>query len=334
MITVVFSVYNTGRFLPKAMDSMIAQTTDDFEIIIVDDGSNDGSEKICDEQAERRPGTRVIHKPNGGLSSGRNTGIDNARGEYIIFPDPDDWVEPDYLEKLLDLEKETGADLAVCGHYDHINGGIRTWNAGASPEVLEKEAALEKLMLPSSYCGYAWNKLYHMDVIRENGLRFDEEAGMLQDLLFAVEYFMHCDRVTYDPVPLYHYNHDSGGVTASYSPLTPRKLTYALTYRKIIELTQETRPKIAEMAGATLCHLSLQYIYIYYRTGMKDQKVLDFLVGKCREFMDDYRASEAYTERDKLFCGIALSSPRTYYLLTHLKKVVVNNILTPASKGR
>ncbi len=324
MITVVLSVYNTGRFLPKAMNSLLAQTCQDFELLIVDDGSNDGSEDICEKQAARRPGTRVFHKENGGLSSARNFGIDHARGEYIIFPDPDDWVEPKYLETLLDIQSRCGADLAVCGHFDHIDGRIRVWNEGASAQVLTQEQALDLLMRPSSYCGYAWNKLYHMDVIREKGLRFDTELGMVQDLHFAVRYFMSCRKVAYDPVPLYHYNHDSGGVTASYSPLTKRKLSCFLTYRKIAELTEKSHPHIADLARASLCHMSLQYIYIYYRTHMRDNKVLGELRDNYIHYGPAYLSSDAYTRRDKLFSSWVKVSPRVYYLLTHAKKIYVN----------
>ena len=326
MISVVFSVYNTGKYLPKAMDAMLRQTYTDFEILIVDDGSTDGSSETCEQQAARRPGTRVIHKENGGLSSARNAGMAEARGEFVIFPDPDDWVEPDYLEKLVSIREKSGADLSVCGHFDHIDGKIRVWNKGAVPAVLNQEEALERLMRPDSYCGYAWNKLYRLDRIREHSLLFDRELGMVQDLHFAVRYFLLCGSVAYDPVPLYHYNHDSGGVTASYSPLTPRKLSCFLTYRKIAEMTAETHPKVAALAYSSLCHMSLQYIYIYFRTHMKDPAVLAALRQNVREYGAYYRASDAYTPRDKRFMDIAPAAPKLYYVLTHAKKVILNRL--------
>ena len=331
MISVCFSVYNTGKYLPKAMDAMLAQTYPDYEIIIVDDGSTDGSGDICEQQAARRPGTRVFHKENGGLSSARNYAIDHALGDYIIFPDPDDWVEPDYLERLAGILEASGADLSVCGHYDHIDGRRRTWNEKAKSEVLDQEQALERLMRPDSYCGYAWNKLYDLRLIRENGLRFDVALGMVQDLHFAVRYFLLISRVAYDPVPLYHYNHDSGGVTASYSPLTPRKLSCFETYRRIAALTEDSHPHIAAMARSSLCHMSLQYIYIYYRTRMKDGRILRQLEQNYLENRSFYLASDAYTRRDKMFSSAVPFSTRLYYLLTHAKKVYFNHF---APKGR
>lgn len=327
MITVVVSVYNTGKYLPKAMDCLLAQTCQDYEIILVDDGSTDGSSDTCDQQAARGENTRVFHKENGGLSSARNFGIEHARGEYIIFPDPDDWVENNYLEKLLEIRERHHADLSVCSHFDHIDGKVRVWNKEARETVLDTEQALEKLLRPDAYCGYAWNKLYRMDVIQDHQLRFDVELGMVQDLHFAVRYFQYCASVAYDPVPLYHYNHDSGGVTASYSPLTKRKLSCFLTYKKIDELLRDEHPAAAALARSSLCHMSLQYIYIYYRTGMKDKATLQLLRNNYRQYKADYLRCGAYTAQDKRFSGCVSFSTRLYYVLTHVKKVYRNNFV-------
>ena len=332
MISVCFSVYNTGKYLPKAMDSMLAQTYSDYEIIIVDDGSTDGSGDICEQQAARKPGTRVYHKKNGGLSSARNYAIDHARGQFIIFPDPDDWAEPDYLERLLAIRDSSGADLSVCGHFDHIDGRCRTWNKSAAPAVMNQEEALDRLMRPDSFCGYAWNKLYDLKTITENSLRFDEELGMVQDLHFAVRYFRYVKTVAYDPVPLYHYDHDSGGVTASYSPLTARKLSCFETYRRIADLMQESHPHIAALARSSSGHMSLQYIYIYYRTRMKAPETLRMLRQNYLDCSADYLKSDAYTPRDKRFAWCVPFSTRLYYLLTHAKKVYVNNFASRSGR--
>ena len=181
------------------------------------------------------------------------------------------------------------------------------------------------LVRPSSFCGYAWNKLYRLDVIRENGLCFDTKQGMVQDLHFAVHYFLHCDTIAYDPVPLYHYNHDSGGVTASYTPLSPRKMSYVVAYETIAEEMRDVDPELGRICGASACHMSLQFIYIYYRTKMKDPGVLSELKKNYKKYRDDYLTTDAYTALDKRFCWCVPVSTRLYYVLTHLKKVYVNN---------
>ena len=105
-ISVLIPVYNTEKYLRECVDSTISQTYSQLEIILVDDGSADNSGKICDEYAQNDKRVKVIHKPNGGLSSARNVGIDKATGEYIAFVDSDDYLKKDYVEKLLETIKK------------------------------------------------------------------------------------------------------------------------------------------------------------------------------------------------------------------------------------
>ena len=118
MISVIVPVYNAERWLRRCLDSICAQTFRDLDIILVDDGSTDGSGRICDEYAGKDPRVRVLHTSNGGLSAARNWGIEEAaarRSPYIAFVDSDDWIEPDMYERLLGLARECGADVAECG---------------------------------------------------------------------------------------------------------------------------------------------------------------------------------------------------------------------------
>ncbi|MCR4763854.1 MAG: glycosyltransferase, partial [Lachnospiraceae bacterium] len=116
VITVVVSVYNTGKYLRKMMRSLFDQTYGDFEIIIVDDGSDAQNAEECDRVAKEDGRIRVYHKENGGLSSARNFGMDQAKGEYVIFPDPDDVMENNYLEGLISGYQNADVDLSICGH--------------------------------------------------------------------------------------------------------------------------------------------------------------------------------------------------------------------------
>ncbi|MBR1497586.1 MAG: glycosyltransferase [Oscillospiraceae bacterium] len=320
MITVVVSVYNTGQYLSKALDALLGQTYEDFELLLVDDGSTDGSGEICEREAKRSTKIRVFHKPNGGLSSARNYGIEHAAGEYIIFPDPDDWVEPDYLQGLLDIRGRHGADLSVCGHYMTWDGRDILWNASARERVFHTGEALEELMKPLSFCGYAWNKLYRMDVIREHGLRFDEELGMAQDLHFAFRYFQYCESIAYDPRPLYHYSRDNGGVTAYATPLTARKLSGLKTYEKIAALAHGRYPGAEAAAYSTLCAACLQYINLYYRNGMDQPETLAMLRRTFAQYQSYYYASEAVPLRRKLPAPLAPRFPRAYYAVTGVNR--------------
>ena len=309
MITVVVSIYKVEKYLNKCIESLLNQTYKDFEIILVDDGSPDKCPEMCDNWEKKDSRIRVFHKENGGLSSARNCGIEHAKGEFIIFPDPDDWVEPDYLERVLALREEYDADLSICGHY--IGKNIN--NKKAALSVLTTEEALEQLMMPRLFCGYAWNKLYSMKIINNNNLRFDTELGMVQDLHFNVRYFQFCEKIVYDPKPLYHYVIDRGGVTSRYTTLTPRKISGLKTYEKIAEITHADYPYVESIAYASLCNMCLDDIYIYYKTGMKSKGILDLLRNNFCKYRKIFYKSNAYTKRDKRFSSFVVIHPRVYY---------------------
>ena len=115
-VSIIVPVYNTERFLNRCIDSVLAQTYSDWELLLVDDGSTDSSGSICDEYATQDSRIRVFHKENGGVSSARNLGLDYARGEWITFVDSDDYIAPDMIEKLYETQKRNNADITVCGY--------------------------------------------------------------------------------------------------------------------------------------------------------------------------------------------------------------------------
>ena len=112
-VTVAVPVYNVEKYLEKCAGSILSQTERDLELLFIDDGSTDGSGALCDKLCERDPRVRVIHQENRGLGGARNTGIENTRGQWIIFPDSDDWLEPETVERALKAAEDTEADMAV-----------------------------------------------------------------------------------------------------------------------------------------------------------------------------------------------------------------------------
>ena len=183
MITLVVPIYNMAQYLPRCVDSLLRQTCRDFEIVLVDDGSTDASGAMCDRYAADHPGhIRVIHKENGGLSSARNAGIDAARGEFVIFPDPDDWIEPNYVEAFLHHQRLYRADLVCLGHYVDTDDASVPAGSGKETSLLEGADGQRSLLLGPRMQGFSWNKLYRLDIIRRFGLRFPDGMGTTEDL--------------------------------------------------------------------------------------------------------------------------------------------------------
>ncbi len=167
MISIIIPIYNVEPYLRRCVDSLLQQTCEDFELILVDDGSPDNCGAICDLYAAQDSRVRVIHKPNGGLSDARNAGLEIARGEYIAFVDSDDWVAPNYLERLLCALVETGADICECDVLRTSGEEEIPPTEQRKPAVFRTADAMEQLIHDGAFHQHVWNKLYRRDVIAD-----------------------------------------------------------------------------------------------------------------------------------------------------------------------
>lgn len=207
-ISVITPVYKVEKYLNKCIDSILNQTFTDFELFIVDDGSPDRCGQIADEYAKKDSRVRVIHKSNGGAPSARNAGIVKASGEYLYFPDSDDWLEPNYLEQLYNTAIRTGANLVVSGYTMEYyeNNSNQTYQVS----VPEKNYATQKEVrnnlhqyFDNMMMAVPWNKLYKADYIRDKGLLFPDLKW--DDLHFNMEVIMDIESVAISSSSGYHF---------------------------------------------------------------------------------------------------------------------------------
>ncbi len=206
MISVIVPVYKSEETLPRCVESLRKQTERDIEILLVEDGSPDGCPELCDRLAGEDPRIRVIHKENGGVSSARNAGIREARGEYLLFVDSDDFVEEQMAERLLGAMGS--GDLAVCGFHHHYVGR----DVLKIPAEAEETAGEQFLRLyGQGYLNMPWNKLYR----RELAGTFDESLSLGEDLLFNLDYLRRGKRIALAGGALYHYIQEDEGNTLS-----------------------------------------------------------------------------------------------------------------------
>lgn len=181
MVSIIIPVYNSRKYLRRCLDSIAAQSYPDREIIIVDDGSTDGSADICRAFANDNPATKVIHRPNGGLSCARNTGLDYAQGDYVTFIDADDLINSTYIQELMDVAKDTRADIVAGLMMDFSGNDPKALISKPVKGRVEKLTPVEALLsilyqedvnrLNCSACG----KLYRSSLLKE--LRFTPEIG-------------------------------------------------------------------------------------------------------------------------------------------------------------
>ncbi len=146
MISVIVPIYNTSEYLEQCVGSILNQTYRDLEVILVDDGSSYLCGKACDEYAVTDYRVKVIHKENGGLVSARKTGLKAATGEFVGYVDSDDWIEPDYYEKMVLAQEKTGADIVLSGHFHDIGADSRQVRDNFPVGVYTKEQLLPALL--------------------------------------------------------------------------------------------------------------------------------------------------------------------------------------------
>ena len=199
-VSIIVPVYKAEAYLHRCLDSILAQTFTDWELLLVDDGSPDRSGVICDEYASKDDRIRVFHKENGGVSSARQKGQDEAQGEYTIHADPDDWVEPTMLEELYKKAKADDADMVICDYY--MNDGKNQTYITQKPSNLDSNTVLKELFqqLHGSCC----NKLVRR-VCYSGKADFPDGINCCEDLIWCVKVLKQNPRISYIHKAYYHY---------------------------------------------------------------------------------------------------------------------------------
>lgn len=202
MISIIVPIFNVEEYLEKCIDSILCQTYINLEIILVNDGSTDGSGKIIDMYKLRDNRIIVIHKENGGLSDARNVGIDKANGEYLCFIDSDDYVEPNMVESLYHACIDNSVKVATCGRFFEIGNETRLLFCLDGPKEFPAKKAIDELLNWGVMDSAAWDKMYHYSLF-EN-IRFPR-GRIHEDIIVTYRIIQLAHRIIHVGCPLYHY---------------------------------------------------------------------------------------------------------------------------------
>lgn len=216
-ISVIIPVYQVERYLKQCLESLLSQSFGDFEVILVDDGSKDGSGVICDEYATRDNRFRVIHVENGGVSKARNLGIEKAKGDYLVFVDSDDWVESDYFQSL----------VPYLGEYDMLFYGAKIvsdknrYNRGGYKTKQLSSVGGDSLsnvvynLFEIGVLGYMWAMCICRELLINNHIFLNETVSLHEDALFTYECLMYADKICSLSIQPYRYRLNMNGETLS-----------------------------------------------------------------------------------------------------------------------
>ena len=211
VVSVIVPVYNRAETLSRCVESILGQTFRAFELLLADDGSTDGTLKICSDYALTDSRIRILALSHRGVSAARNAGLAAAKGEYIAFVDSDDTIEPAFLERLLSLARSSGSLFSMCGWVETSPDGTERLPASAlEQQLFSNETALNGMLYGDNIGLFQLmcNKLIHHDLIDVPGgaVRFDEDVSMAEDALFLSKLYLSASFVSFAPWPLYRYN--------------------------------------------------------------------------------------------------------------------------------
>ena len=213
-VSIIIPVYNVEKFLPRCVSSIFNQRFANYELLLIDDGSTDGSGEICDGFASRDSRVRVFHKPNGGAASARNYGLERARGEYLAFIDADDYIGPDYLSLLSEMIRSERADVAVVTARETAREECFFLKSDDSRRVLEGNSAFKETVWGRFFGVAPWGKLFRKEIFE--AIRFPE--GILYEDLYTIPYAMDlCAKAVYSTSVQYYYYQRKGSLAHSIS---------------------------------------------------------------------------------------------------------------------
>lgn len=251
-VSIIVPVYNVEKYIRECLDSIVAQTFTDWECLLIDDGSPDNSGGICDEYADNDCRFKVFHKSNGGVSSARNLGLDNARGEWVTFVDADDMIAPDFLSALVEPTlKYDDLDFVhagCCNYQDGKNVGIE--------QKYEPYYGSAPAYLFNQFRGLTFSKLFRLENVNHwsDGLplRFDEKMRIAEDMAFTLDYILNVNHYAFVSETGYLYRRDNEG-SATKTTLTPNFETELHSFEHIYRAT---------ISYINKCNLSEQEVVI------------------------------------------------------------------------
>ena len=286
-ISIIIPIYNVEKYLPACVESILQQTYKNLEVILVDDGSPDQCPVICDELAQKDDRIRVIHQKNKGLSGARNTGIDNAQGDYLIFVDSDDTVEQTLVEELYTYAEKWNCAIVACGrNYIFEDGQIVCKIAHDESKVYGFEEAMQEMNSFRLFDMSAWAKIYRKELFED--IRFPE-GKLSEDYYIMYKLFDKAQTIGYVAKPLYNYLQRQSSISRN------KKINhdFADAAKKQMEFLDDKYPQMSVLGHTAYASANLTVYDFYLKNGVKCPK------DKLLEFKKAVRDNLVYIRKNK-----------------------------------
>ncbi len=320
MVSIIVPVYKVENYLNRCVDSILEQTYENLEIILVDDGSPDNCGKICDEYSKKDKRIKVIHKENGGLASARNAGIKVATGNFISFVDSDDWVDKNFIKNLHNALTTEDSDMSAC-LFCRIKGSVGERKDFDEKIKIINENLYYHILTENSYAGYATNKLFKSEIIKNNNLLFDEKIFNGEDFPFSLEYTKYVNKVSFIKQDLYYYFFRETSIMQTIS-LSPRFLTILYAREKALEFLSINASEYYDMCKASYLSMLIKVKYLAMSDKIKYIDIYKDVQGKLKKNKKGILKLKNVGLKEKIKLIIMISFPRVMASI-YLRKVKV-----------
>lgn len=292
LVSIVLPVYNAEKFIRTCVKSILNQSYKNIELLLINDGSKDNSLEICRELEKQDERIRVFNKTNGGCSSARNMGIDNAKGEFITFIDPDDCMLENHIEYL--VKASENADMGIVDFLrtkpkDSYKELTDKDKEKAKGQIVEKNEFFKGMFaFPTFGGGVVWNKLFRKSLIGD--LRFDEKCFYFDDLNFLFKYALRCNSFYFIPIKTYMYVVNPNSNSAK--NISERKLTCLYGMEEVVKIAEEYDKDIASYAKAWQFLVNIEIIWLMHINKYKDKVLREKILNTLKLTYPDFKKNK------------------------------------------
>lgn len=327
-ITVIITAYNAAKTIDRCLKSLLSQVKiNDYKIIVVNDGSSDDTLEYLNKY-KSNPQIYILNKKNTGASDSRNCGLRLVNTKFVTFVDADDYVDNNYLYIMLkQYEDNKNCDLAICGYQkEEIDGKIIMLCKGEKAK-LNQQKAYHDLFISYNFEGYLVNKLFRVDIIKNNNLCVDKDVTLSEDLLFCCQYLKYCQQICFDPTPVYHYvRYEDSQLHRHQIGSSFDKSTLGIldTFSKIEKEIPKEYDDVNINVNARACWFAVTLLRSIYAAPNRkdvDGKTILFLREIVRKYRKDFMKNDVLPSRDKLIYWINWFFPGLFAKIWNVLKL-------------
>lgn len=318
-VSVIIPVHNVEEYLKRCIESVLNQTYKNIEIILIDDGSTDGSSRICDDYSKKDGRVKVHHKKNEGVSSARNRGIQLAHGEYFTFVDADDFIDADMVEYLLSMSRENNADMSTCQYRDirtTTDSNFKIKTKKVSPAILDKKRALKEILYQKSIQNGPCGKLYKAYLL--NTVLFSEDISIGEDLEFNIKCLNLANKIVVSMEPKYNYFYRKD--SAIHSSFTHNKMDVLSVTSKVISDMENQQPSLRKAAIRKQFKVAVNLIFSMQNTNDNEDFQICSKIIKKHAPIVLIDSNNSY--RDRAYALTSIVSVNLLFWLFHFKQNV------------